>query len=616
MIPLPKLLNSSNQEVRRIRPIDVSVNEKIVPLSYASMQLAENESIPVLSYIELFTPNGSAGVFRTKTRPSAYGDAMPTVELEHAITEVGDYLVREDIESEMTLAQAIPRLFGHYRGNKWQFASVSSTTKVIVDTDYEPVLTAILNVLEQVPQYYLAFDFTTSPWTVSLAQRGTTVSAEGRLGRNVRSAVVTPDESEFCTRVYLEGLPKVSGQGEIGYIDADTKSTYGIKERILSGSGDLTSDQANRKATAYLNSHKHPKLGIRISGEDFSSITGETLDRVAIGKLYRLAVPDYNTTVEENVTGISWNSVYNNPLDVTIELAEEEDKLVEFLRKQSSSESNTAKSSSRSGKRNAAAINQAKTHWEQSVQGVVDEDGNITAASIAISINKSTGESEARIDAQRVYIGNDKSTTVIAGKCQLSDVTANYIAGKIADLSVLNVAAISAAGNIHTSNGYIAAPYYYIGSGNSLQNMASGIWALRKKPNTNTLQKKDWDDSDWVDVATFSQAVSSWTWGGGSGKINVTALPQNQTKSVKVSIDGYSRITSNGTFTYTVDYENSSGDDVSTGATKSVTVSIEPKSVERKSSGISGTSLGDVSSGSGSYVTFTVGGSKYYLKIA
>ena len=34
--------------------------------------------------------------------------------------------------------------------------------------------------------------------------------------------------------------------------------------------------------------------------------------------------------------------------------------------------------------------------------------------------------------------------------------------------------------------------------------------------------------------------------------------------------------TSNGTYTYTVDYENSDGDDVSTGATKTVTVDVYP----------------------------------------
>ena len=73
---------------------------------------------------------------------------------------------------------------------------------------------------------------------------------------------------------------------------------------------------------------------------------------------------------------------------------------------------------------------------------------------------------------------------------------------------------------------------------------------------------------------TFSKAVSSWLVGGGNGKVNVTALPQNQTQSVNVSIDGPLTITSNGTYTYTVDYENLSGDDVSTGATKTVTVNV------------------------------------------
>ena len=97
--------------------------------------------------------------------------------------------------------------------------------------------------------------------------------------------------------------------------------------------------------------------------------------------------------------------------------------------------------------------------------------------------------------------------------------------------------------------------------------------------------------------------------------VSVTAKPQDQTKSVKVSIDGTSRITTNSTYTFTVDYENADGDDVSTGATKMVTVSIEPTNVERKSSGITGTNLGNFSSGSGKYITFSVGGDKYYLQI-
>lgn len=348
MIPLPKLLDANMQESRRIRAIDASVKESIVPLSYATVQLAENESIPAKSYMELFTPNGSAGVFRTKSRPDGYGDSRPVLELEHAVTEVGDFLVREDIEQEMSLSAAFARLFSHYRGNLWQLGAVPFTDPVIVDMGYEPVLQGMLLVLEQIPKYYLTFDFTTTPWTLSVAERDTVVSAEGRLGRNVKSAMVTPDDTEFCTRVYMKGLPLKPGQGsdELGYIDADTISVYGVKENRLDGSDSITQEQAIRKATAYLNKRKKPKLGISISGTDFSSVTGEPLDRIAIGKLYRLAVPKHKTTVEENITGIEWRSVYQKPNQVEIELSEEADPTVDFLQQQ--------RAASRSGRRAAA----------------------------------------------------------------------------------------------------------------------------------------------------------------------------------------------------------------------------------------------------------------------
>ena len=151
----------------------------------------------------------------------------------------------------------------------------------------------------------------------------------------------------------------------------------------------------------------------------------------------------------------------------------------------------------------------------------VGDNGEVTAASICLAINQS-GESEAVINANKIYL---------LGQTIANTITANYIESKIASLSVLNVAAISATGNIHTSNGYIAAPYYYIGSGNSLRNMSSGIWALRitQSGNTYTLQKQDWDDADWVDVGSFSRATSlSGAWSGRN--FIVTASPQGNIK--------------------------------------------------------------------------------------
>ena len=127
--------------------------------------------------------------------------------------------------------------------------------------------------------------------------------------------------------------------------------------------------------------------------------------------------------------------------------------------------------------------------------------------------------------------------------------------------------------------------------------------------NTLTLTKADGT------AVTFNRAVSSWGVGGGSGKVNVTAYPQNQTKSVNVSIDGTTTISSNGEYTYTVDYENLDGDDVSTGYTKTVTVSV-PQGITGLTAWNSGvsTSLYYFDTSTLSYKVATGSGKRWYYK--
>lgn len=197
---------------------------------------------------------------------------------------------------------------------------------------------------------------------------------------------------------------------------------------------------------------------------------------------------------------------------------------------------------------------------------VTQKDGRdvIDSASIVAGINAQTGS----------YVKISASTINLSGYVKATDITADLIKAKIELIGTLAV-------------GYVS-----VGSGKGIRfNGSSGTYAeisyasligvvkdmrITQSGNTYTLQKKNYigGANDWVDVGSFSRAVSSWLWAGGNGKIQVTALPQDQSKVISVSIDGQNTITSNGTYTYTVDYENADGDDVSTGATKDVTVSV------------------------------------------
>lgn len=350
-IPYPRIVDRNMNTLRRIIPQSVSIDLKAVPLSYASMKLSQNESIPERSYVELYTCMGSAGVFRVTAPQNAYGDDNITVELEHAITELGDYLVLEDIDEMMPAASAVSRIFHHYRGNKWTMSTSGSglgSGEVAVEVDHDNVLESLLGIIEQIENCIMTFDFTTTPWTFGFKKMDSTVTAEGRLSRNVQSAKVTYDDSELCTRVYYEVS---SGSGadattEWKYKDTGTASKYGLIEKVCSTGSNYTESEALRVVNSFIRRNKRPRVSISINAEELSNVTGEQLDKFTIGKLFRLALPDYNVEpIEENITGLSFRDVYGRPDDIVVDLADEEDTVVTYIHDTTDSTTGNGRSS-------------------------------------------------------------------------------------------------------------------------------------------------------------------------------------------------------------------------------------------------------------------------------
>lgn len=337
MIPFPRLIDAEGKEVRRIHPLKVSINEQIIPLSTADMTLSPGDSVPYRAFVEMFTANGSAGFFRAKTPSIGYGTIQNTIQLEHAICEVGDYIVKGEIEQQdMSLEDALLTVFSHYDGDKWQLGTVSVEADVVISGNYSNVLQMMNSLIALVPTAMMTFDFTTTPWTVNVVEREQTVSAEGRLSRNISSVTIQRNDNELCTRVWVKGLSEDPAES---YMDSDTISIYGIVEKALDSS-DYTYDQAVLMATSFLEKNQNPSYSVSINAIDLSSITGETLDRFRIGKLYRLIVPGEAQPIEETIVGLQWQDVYNSPNVVTITLSEEEEQSAATILQSQSAELN------------------------------------------------------------------------------------------------------------------------------------------------------------------------------------------------------------------------------------------------------------------------------------
>lgn len=378
MVKLPRLVDpATGAEIRRLQPIRGSLTQKIVPLSYASLELLPEDSVPPRSFVEMYTESGSAGVFRAKAPQDGFGDLTVTCELEHAVTELGDSLVTAELEQETTLHDAFVTLMTYYKGTHWQLPqSFAAPDAVVLQAEYVSVLEAMLSVLDQCPGYMMTFNFATHPWTLSLAARDATVTAEGRLSRNVRTARITRDDTELCTRLYMEGLPGTDTSGDttiLGHLDADTIGTYGVVERTIERSSDWTDAQATRAANQYLAKHKRPAISVEIAGMDLAAVTGEAFDTLRLGKRYRLAVEGIAEPVEETITSLSWSNLWEAPRDVTVSLAEQEEAIISAIHRQNTMSSSSGTSARRSARNTKKEM---ETEFKREY-ALIDDQGNI-----------------------------------------------------------------------------------------------------------------------------------------------------------------------------------------------------------------------------------------------
>ena len=185
--------------------------------------------------------------------------------------------------------------------------------------------------------------------------------------------------------------------------------------------------------------------------------------------------------------------------------------------------------------------------WKNGAYVSVDVNNLIEAGKICVAINES-GESTATIRANKIYL---------LGQTIANTITADLVQSRIGQLNVLSTRYINANGNINSSGNVQAAGLYLVQGQNSVS-MANAVKTLQIKDNGNntyTLQKKDFDDGDWVDVGTFSRATTltgAWS----SGVYTVTASPQGNHISTAIDMDPNGGSWSNGTFTRNVVYNN------------------------------------------------------------
>ena len=374
-VNLPEVLDSSTMNpVRILHPSEASASLSILSVSSAELTVLIEEKVEFGDWVKMYYPNGKSGIFRAGNPVFDYDKGTESAGLTHGCTTLADSIVTEGYEEdssgnskttyfEGSASYVINKLLGYQKApSHWKIGTVESSDKVKIEVKYQDILTLLNDVMDQLNGYYLDYDQTQYPWKVHVRKTPTEVTSEGRLSRNVTSAQITFDDSELITRLYCNALPD-------GHIDSKNINKFGIREGFYYIADNTESSWVKNACETYLRNRDNPDITVSIEGADFSRITGVTLDKVLLGDLYRLAIPKYNMTVEEQITELSYYDLYNREFDCKITLGKH------LLDLSSALAETTSTSSSASTSASAANANVNKA-WSKFV-GEIEETNTL-----------------------------------------------------------------------------------------------------------------------------------------------------------------------------------------------------------------------------------------------
>lgn len=631
---LIRLSGRSLSQVRRVplEALRLTLNERA---STAQMVPADMTGIGVGSWFLDDTKPGKGIVWRVRSISQAYTTDTPTIQLEHMINSLRDRILFGEVTpktmggstSSVTARKAVEYILG--KQSDWTLGSFAFTDSGGWTFDGDTLYDALEKVCASLEDCWWTYDMSSYPFRLNITKKSATVGSVLRAGRNLVTITKTIDKSSMYTRFWPIGYDDLHISGN--YVSKNT-GTYGIVDKTETDTSLTTQAALKKWAEERLSKHAEPVVTIDVEGLELADATGESLDRLTLGTMCMIPLPEYGTTITEPITQLVYNDKAFQPETVKITLANNRDdiSLAHILSESAKSTARSGRGSARKSKEDHAWFEDTNDHvamcataiigtdadgnpnWVRMSELVVDgtgiharvesiqndqvilgtkiemnekaitleakqrisdtktltgkisveagritqevkerkqgdaslegkivveagkisqivsavgEDGQVTAASIVLAINES-GDSTCHIDANKVYIGNKKSTTVINGKLDASAVTADYLSAKISSITNLNAQSLTAEWLGFKVNGTTYAA----------QNVLYNARITGPTDNEYKLQFQRVTAAGtdtWTDAGTFSRATAlsgSWSGNTSTGKYyHVSASPQGNT---------------------------------------------------------------------------------------
>ena len=309
-----------------------------VPLESLSLRLSEREStgnmIPAImdgigieSWFMDDTEPGKGIVWRVRSIQTAYATNTPTVQLEHVVCCLKDRVLFGSYEpadmggsSTVTAEQAIRFILS--KQSDWRLGRCEYAFSAPYKFDGDSLFDAIKKVTDTLDGSWWDLDTSTYPFVINIIQKPAGAVCEMRPGRNLSAVTRQVNTSGMYTRFYPIGKDDLHISS--GYV-SQNESVYGVREKVEVDQELATEAELISWANEKLLKHAQPDVTITVEGLELAEATGESLDKLTLGRVCRIPLAEFNTTIEERITQLEYPDKARNPSKVRMTLSNQQD---------------------------------------------------------------------------------------------------------------------------------------------------------------------------------------------------------------------------------------------------------------------------------------------------
>ena len=530
-----------------------------VPMEAMSLQLRERDSTATITPVSMSgisteswfmddTNPGKGIVWQVQSIQTDYATNTPSITLEHVINKLknrvmfGEHTAAEISgtpgATRCTAKQAIQYIlrfqddwvlgsFGYSDSNPYKFNG---------DTLYD----ALETVSNSLDDPWWSYDTTKYPFVLNINPRPDGTVCKLLPGRNLTAITKTVDKSGMYTRFYPIGKDDLHISGD--FVGKNSEK-YGIICKVGTDTSLETEAELRAWASSNLNRHCEPTVTITADAMELADKTGESLDRLTLGRLCSIPLTEYDTEINERITELNYPDKIHQPEVVRVTMCNNRNDITRIIAEAIKETARGGRGGARQQKEDPAwfedtdeyvAMVAEKTGInelgeEETLTGLIKveagkitqivsaigADGEVTAASICLAIEKSG--SKAAISADHITLGTSKLSNILTIIGSAVGVTKPLICSS--DLTV------NSKGKINCYNINLA------GSSPVTLNATTMAKAIKDaEVSGNTLKLTRFNG----DIVNFSKAISSWVMGWSNGNLTAQANPQGQTCSSNI----------------------------------------------------------------------------------